>query len=706
MTSIGTSADQVTLSGRELALKRRQAMALRGKTGVVKTTVLRPTVAPTASSKAVADCGCGCDGAGTCSTSEPPPVVVASGLDQSSRKPATCTPGQVGSSRALARARREALATDGKKGMLRVAKATRLAAVLPHQDWQQAIEKGASGRDVAKQRRLVRAVVGRQDATTVAPKPSGRVRAKHTTVSAPAKVAQEHTLSGQPVTGSSINGAQKVTGNEAGACKAVTGTEYLSSEQFTTVCGKRPEPGPSKVSVSSTLRELKVTGTEMGRTSSITGQEAGTHRNITGTEYLSQQQHANADPSFVPPARKVSVMSSQGGQKVSGVEVGRSGKVTGNESGAARALTGSQYFSTVDYGQQSSREVPSKVASVHTLAGSLVTGTEVGRGQKVTGDDRGGCRAITGTEYTSTQQLKGVCETVGLVQPVAKVGQDLTWGDQSITGAHIGRSRQVTGDESGACAPISGTAYIGQNQYQGFCEPENRRAQQALSRQEGSISASLVTGDRPGAGGSLMTGDHRGACSVISGSPYIGSDNLPRQCASSGRFVAPMRNEKPISKGVSPSDFSIRPPSRQARERSVDAVTGSAFSGQRITGAVNKGLGLITGTPEFRHRDNVPMPTPQPHAGSGANKLTGEGSQAGRQISGDAWKSSDRVTGTEGTSSLARNPSQRGDARGMGMTAIQFRKTERVEQPQSKVTGSSGNTSKGASVTLSGGARG
>lgn len=706
MTSIGTSADQVTLSGRELALKRRQAMALRGKTGVVKTTALRPTVAPTASSRAVVDCGCGCDGAGTCSTSEPPPVVVASGLDPASRKPATWTPGEVGSSRALARARREALATDGKKGMLRVAKATRLAAVLPHQDWQQAIEKGASGRDVAKQRRLVRAVVGLQDASTVAPKPSGRVRAKHTTVSPPAKLTQEHTLSGQPVTGSSFSGAQKVTGNEAGARKAVTGTEYLSSEQFTTVGGKRPEPGYSKVSVSSTLRELKVTGTEMGRTSSITGQEAGTHRNITGTEYLSQQQHANADPSSVPPARKVSVMSSQGGQKVSGVEVGRSGKVTGNESGAARALTGSQYFSAVDFGQQSSREVPSKVASVHTLAGSLVTGTEVGRGQKVTGDERGGCRAITGTEYTSAQQLKSVCETVGSVQPVAKVGQDLTWSDQSITGAHMGRSRQVNGDESGACAPISGTAYIGQNQYQGFCEPENRRAQQALSRQEGSISASLVTGDRPGAGGSVMTGDRRGACRVISGSPYIGADNLPRQCASSGRFVAPMRNETPTSKGVSPSDFSIRPPSRQARERSVDAVTGSAFSGQRITGAANKGLGLITGTPEFRHRDNVPMPAPQPQAGSGANKLTGEGSQAGRQISGDAWKSSDRVTGTEGTSSLARNPSQRGDARGMGMTAIQLRKTERVEQPQSKVTGSSGNTSKGASVTLSGGARG
>jgi hypothetical protein len=697
-------------------------MALRGKIGLAKTTALRSTVAssarPAMAKQAVAsiqaapmseaDCGCGCDGAGTCSTSEPPQAVVASGLDQATKKPAAWPLGPVGSSRALARSRREALSTDGKKGMLRVAKATRMAAVLPQQDWQQAIEKGASGRDVAKQRRLVRALVGRQGAATVTPKPSGRMRAKNINDAASAKAALKHTSSGQSVTGSSFNGAQKVSGNEAGAANAVTGTEFLSSEQFTPVGGKRPAPGPSKIMVSSMLRELKVTGSELGRTTSITGQEAGAFRNVTGAEYLLQQPQNTTESTPAPITRKVSVMSSQGGQKVSGLEIGRSSKVTGNETGAARELTGSQYFSAVDFGQQSSREMPAKVATVQTLAGSLVTGTEVGRGQKITGDDRGGCHAITGTEYISSQPLKDVCETVGSVQPVAKVGKDLTWGDQSITGVHIGRSRQVSGDESGACAPISGTAYIGQQQYQGFCEPEKTRAQQALTRQEGFISASLITGDRPGAGGSVMTGDRRGACSVISGSPYIGADNLPRQCGNSGRFVAPTRNEEPANNALRPRDFSIRPPSRQARERSADIVTGSAFSGQRITGAINKGLGLLTGTPEFRHCDSLAMPTPQSETRSGANKLTGEGSQAGREISGDAWKSSDRVTGTEGASSLARNPSQRGDVRGvgMGMTAINFRKAERVEQPQSKVTGSSGNTSKGASVTLSGGARG
>jgi len=159
--------------------------------------------------------------------------------------------------------------------------------------------------------------------------------------------------------------------------------------------------------------------------------------------------------------------------------------------------------------------------------------------------------------------------------------------------------------------------------------------------------------------------------------------------------------------GVSANDFSIRPPARQARERSSDAVTGSTFSGQRITGAVNKGSGLITGTPEFRHREEDINLIPTNKFSSGASKLTGEGSEAGVAISGSAWKTSSRVTGTEGTSSTARNPSQRGDARDiMGMSAKHAHQVERAEPPKSRVTGSSGNTSKGAAVTLSGGARG
>jgi hypothetical protein len=90
-----------------------------------------------------------------------------------------------------------------------------------------------------------------------------------------------------------------------------------------------------------------------------------------------------------------------------------------------------------------------------------------------------------------------------------------------------------------------------------------------------------------------------------------------------------------------------------------------------------------------------------------ARRLTGEGSQAGRQITGDAWNAMSRVTGTEGASSQARNPSARGNPRGAGTNAARFREeVEPVQAPPSRITGSAGNTGNGPVVTLSGGARG
>jgi len=89
-----------------------------------------------------------------------------------------------------------------------------------------------------------------------------------------------------------------------------------------------------------------------------------------------------------------------------------------------------------------------------------------------------------------------------------------------------------------------------------------------------------------------------------------------------------------------------------------------------------------------------------------ARRLTGEGNQQGPRITGDAWNAQTRVTGTEGASALARNSSLRGQPRGSGVDARAFREIERPEVPESRITGSSGNTGKGAVVTLSGGARG
>ncbi len=772
MTTADAPVDHLTLSGRALALMRRQALAMRGKTGVVKAAhvrasaalparaltpsalrseaacavvaaastpsvvLLRPTenaarlrrqalsqsgksALPLPSTAArslpgrpqpvslplpVSSCDCAGRGSAVCGQTQVEQAASASASPAPAQAAAPAP--QTRTIRALARARRAAMSSDGKIGQRRVAQATKLVAVLPQQDWQLAIDKGATGRQVAMQRRLVRAVAGASQTTSESTRPSGRVRSKQPAAAVPPKVGQGTTLSGQTVSGSLVDASSKVTGNESGLCRNVTGTEYLGAEPFETICGTRPEAGPAKVGVSSTWREQKITGTEVGRSAAVTGDEVGACRGITGTEYLAREHFEAVCASVPEPApRKVSVMSSHGGQRVSGSELGLSSKVTGDEAGATRLLTGSQYMHI-----DGARGVSvSKVAVLQTGAGSTVTGTEMGRSPKLTGDDRGACRSVTGTEYISTQQLQAVCESSTPVAPIAKVGQDQTWRGQSITGSHVGRADKVTGDEYGACAPISGTPYIGRGQYQAFCLPTEQAGQQARLRTEAMIPAAAVTGDRPGAGGSAMTGDARGACGSVSGTPYVGRDNAPTQCPpSSSRYVTRARPPQPRVQMPTPQDFSIQSPARQARERG--AVTGSVFSNQRITGPVNKAGGLITGTPEFRHSEAMPAASAAPIElpVAAARRLTGEGSQAGSRVSGDAWQSSGRVTGTEGASSLRRNPSQKGQARGpaMGMNAQQFRDVERSEQPQSRITGSSGNTAKGAAVTLSGGARG
>lgn len=724
--------------------------------------------------------------------------------------------GEAPTGRALARARRAALSQDGKAGLKRVAQATKIAASMPGQDWQAAITKGATGRQVAMQRRMVQSLTGRTGASSES-RPSGRTKARNVSAPVPEKVGEGHTLSGQSVTGTMVERIKKVTGNEPGSCRSVTGTEYIGSEQFDTLCKSRPEAGPAKVGVGSTLREHKVTGTEVGRSVRMTGDEVGACRGITGTEYLAAERYdefcatrpapapakvgmsdtakgkhvtgvlvdrpskmtggeAGAERALTGTAyvlphaeghaaekvvvthtaqgktvtgtavghtakitgdepgacrgitgteylaaeqfqaicnttapttpHKVSVMSTRGSQSVSGSEVGRSDKVTGDEPGSCRQITGSQYYTSGDFGSLCNSSGPRKVGAMQTLAGRTVTGTEVNRSPKMSGDEEGGCIPVTGTDYVGAAQLEAVCAVSTPVAPVAKVAVDQTWQGQAVTGSYVGRSAKVTGAESGGCSPISGTPYIGRGQYNGFCEAPALEAQQARVRSSAVIPATAVTGDRPGAGGSVMTGDERGACEVVSGTPYVGPDNAMSQCATSGRFVSRARNwEEPV-RAPAPIDFSISSPARQAFERGFGGVTGTGYNSERITGPVNKAGGLITGTPEFRHRDAQTVQVAQDDQIAAARRLTGEGSQAGVRITGDAWHAQSRVTGTEGPSSLARNMSMRGQPRGAGVNAQQFREMERPEVPESRITGSSGNSGKGAVVTLSGGARG
>jgi hypothetical protein len=155
-------------------------------------------------------------------------------------------------------------------------------------------------------------------------------------------------------------------------------------------------------------------------------------------------------------------------------------------------------------------------------------------------------------------------------------------------------------------------------------------------------------------------------------------------------------------------DFSVMSPARAALASETRRITGSAYGvGGRITGPLARATGLVSGTPEFRYRDEtgaVAVPAaPEPAAEAAPERITGEGRE--RRITGDAWDRSGRVTGTEGPATR-RNPTLRGEARGSAVGARAFREVETPAPAPSRITGSSGNASGGATVTLSGGARG
>ncbi len=815
------------------ARARRQALATVGKAALQTASTARPSahLRQAAHPSGAGDCGCGAQCDCQAQRADAPSgeqvqraaagevsVAVVTAQEHAQRAPAA-TGVEQATGRALAKMRRAALTQDGKAGLKRVAQATKIAAAMPGQDWQAAMIRGATGRQVAMQHRLVLSLAGRAGlSTSAASRPSGRVKARDVKA-APVKVEEGHTLSGQPVTGTMVERSAKVTGNEPGSCRNITGTEYIGTEQFQTICGVRAEPGVPKVAIGSTLREQRITGTALGRSTKatgdepgtcyavtgteylsaerfqqfcgtrptpspekvavastdkgktvtgslvdrprkvtgvesgadrsitgtlygrppesdnapdkvavthtgsgktvtgtlvgrserLTGDEAGSCRVITGTEYLSAEQFRDLCRTSAPAApRKVSVMSTRDAQAVSGSAVDRSTKVTGNEVGSCRAITGSQYYTTADFAALCEAPGPNKVSTMHTLAGRVVTGSEVAPSPKLSGDESYGCKPVTGTDYIGTQQLAAVCPPgqAPAAQSVSKVVFATTLRGQPVSGSYPGRAANVTGNEAGACAPISGAQYSGTSQMQNFCPAPSLEAQAARVRDSAVIPATVVTGDRPGAGGSQMTGDERGACEPVSGTPYLGPDNRPDHCAVSGRFVSRGRTFDVAPRPPAPKDFSIQSPARQARERQVDDVTGSALSSSRITGPINKADGLITGTPEFRHGDMSRRQTQQDEVVAAALRLSGEGSQQGTRISGDAWNANTRVTGTEGSSSLVRNPSKRGQPRGAGVNAVKFRELERPEVPDSVITGSSGNTRRGATVTVSGGARG
>ncbi len=618
--------------------------------------------------------------------------------------------------RMLSLARRQALSGRGKGATNSPTSAAGLA--------RQANPK-LSGRELAQKvrdQRSTNGAVGERKSP-----PSGRMRAKPELRGAtdqPWKVGVTETAMGQLVTGTKVGRSRKTTGDEPSTCRSVTGTEYMGADIFREFCQAEPQPAVAKVGVSPTSHGNRITGNEVGRSSKVTGDEPGTCKNVTGTEYLSANQYgAFCEPRSgsrpEPGPAKVGIAETRGGKPVSGNLVGRSAAVTGDEQGANVRPTGTQYTAPSDIGTEI---VPPKVGKSTTLGGGTVTGNRVGRSERVTGDEPGSCKLVTGDQYIDRGQYDD-CGVNPQPEPPG-TGMSTTNKGLRVSGTLTGRSQKVTGDEPGTCKAITGTPYAGLEQAADYCEPPRQREIQARTRQLAATPGPKLTGMQPGIDpqqGGRITGAAKGACEPLTGTPYVGADQFAAACGG-GNGAMPgqpdfprMLDDPSVGQG-----FSVVSPARAASASAAsarsEAVTGTAYESSRhITGPFGMGTGKITGTEQFRFDGRKPMPelmkmaataddSDDANAASQVSRITGEGQSAGSKITGDDWERGDRVTGTEGVSARRRNPTRPG---AMGaMPAMDLKRNEETPKPVSRVTGAAGGSERGSLVTYSGGARG
>jgi hypothetical protein len=287
----------------------------------------------------------------------------------------------------------------------------------------------------------------------------------------------------------------------------------------------------------------------------------------------------------------------------------------------------------------------------------------------------------------------------------------------TVTGTMTDRVDKVTGNEPGSCKAVTGTPYAGAETAGNFCRAEDAAMANMRTRKLSSTPGMNLTGQQPGIGG-VMTGDDKGACEQVSGTPYVGADQFANVCPSTPADTASSDFPQSIAGGAAPwQQFSVTQPSGGAAQAAGSTgITGSQYEKNGgITGPFGKADGKVTGTEEARFGDkNVQQPEARPvvaqdFEGRVKSRVTGEGQDAGLKITGDDWERNESVTGTEGRSAVVRNQTMRQPMQMMGAANtmhVEQKRNEEVPMPNSKVTGGSGNTDKGSLITYSGGARG
>ena len=497
------------------------------------------------------------------------------------------------------------------------------------------------------------------------------------------KVTESSTHGGQIVTGSRIGRGTQVTGNEPGSQLPVSGTQYIGAGDGAPVRSGGPKVGLARTSggvvVSGTLvrSQVRVTGDEPGGRIRITGEADQTPEDdltprSADSAYVTAQFNRQVDPH---------------GHSVFGTNLGRSARVLGSRVRTREAFVES------------------------TESGLPITGSAVGRGSRVTGDEDGVCRVVTGSQYLTPARAQAECGGLGggtapaaqlgspRRDPVtgAKVTVGQTWGGQSLTGTNVEHDPRVTGDAPGSCALITGTPYQGATTLHGWCDTDAvAAAEQRLPRR---AATAQVSGDVPRPS-DRVTGIDRGAVRDVTGTPYFraeatdaAADRMDALAGLDARFS--------VSSPQRRAQLQVRA-AREAERSVVGQGAGPSDVSPTITGSFAIGRERVTGNTEFCFRSrSVAGPDNPPAHG----RLTGEGRAQGARITGSSWSEQSNVTGTEGAIAVERNPSERAGEPQSFAGARRFKTLAKTPETRQLVTGLLGWSGKTAArVTLSGGA--
>ncbi|MBV9655026.1 MAG: hypothetical protein JOZ42_10735 [Acetobacteraceae bacterium] len=204
-----------------------------------------------------------------------------------------------------------------------------------------------------------------------------------------------------------------------------------------------------------------------------------------------------------------------------------------------------------------------KVTASETQSGQTVTGLRIGQGRRMTGDERGFGKPVSGTQYLSAE------DGASFRAPSPKVGMARTERGQVVTGTLVRSRVLITGDEAGQKTAITGKAdqlpdhdltprkdagaftaaqfgrqanphgatVFGTNLGRSMKSPGSRERNRSIAI-EATDRGFSITGSAVGRS-TRVTGDENGACRTVTGTQYLAPAWRQAACGYQGGGTAP-----------------------------------------------------------------------------------------------------------------------------------------------------------------------